>query len=114
MTNPLFTAPRLLAYLLANMASDFENILSSTKLTPELYTGKDSSLLPEDRQTHHGRRDVFPVEQHPFGAQWPGLDNWPQIVSFKAVLRAFVSNPKTCSSGLQILSVRVAHAPQYP
>lgn len=34
------TAPRLLAYLLANMASDFENILSSTKLTRELYTGK--------------------------------------------------------------------------
>jgi hypothetical protein len=63
MTNPLFTAPRLLAYLLANMASDFENILSSTKLTPELYTGKDSrhttdagtfSLLNSIRLVHSG------------------------------------------------------------
>jgi hypothetical protein len=58
----MFTAPRLLAYLLANIASDFENILSSTKLTPELYTGKDSSLLPEDRKTQHECRDVFSIE----------------------------------------------------
>ena len=68
-------APRLLAYLLANMASDFENILSSTKLTHELYTGKGSSLLSYELEhsTYHGRRNILSVEHHIiFSAQWSG------------------------------------------
>ena len=94
MDKPLSTAPRLLAYLLANMASDFENILSSTRLTPER---KGSSLLLltlEEIQHTTGAGIFFLLNiRTMFSAQWPGLDNWLQIVSFKAVLGALVSNP---------------------
>jgi hypothetical protein len=90
MDKPLSTAPRLLAYLLANMASDFENILSSTKLTPERKGSSLLSLTLEEIQNTTGAGIFFLLN---IGTQWPGLDNWAQIVSFKAVLGALVSNP---------------------